>query len=89
MQGKTKAPDPQILLAIGEVFTEALGREITIDNLIEKQDQGASITPPEPVTIDDKIDHLNQQIASVRGEIAEMRQDVNQQMAAIQDAISK
>ena len=45
VQGKTKAPDPQILLAIAEVFTEALGREITIDDLIEKQDREAAVTP--------------------------------------------
>ena len=38
VEGKTKAPDPQILLAIAKVFTEALEREITIDDLIEKQE---------------------------------------------------
>lgn len=37
VEGKTKAPDPQILIAIAEVFTEALGREVTIDDLIDKQ----------------------------------------------------
>ena len=45
VQGKTKAPNPQILWAIAEVFAEALGREITIDDLIEKQNQEAPITP--------------------------------------------
>ena len=45
VQGKTKAPDPQILLTIAAVFTKALGREISIDDLIEKQDQEAPITP--------------------------------------------
>ena len=89
VQGKTKAPNPQILLAIAEVFTEALGREITIDDLIEKQDQEASITPPEPLSIEYKIDHLSEQIASVRGEIGEIRQEVSQQMAEIRNAISK
>ena len=29
VEGKTKAPDPHILVTIAEVFTEALGREIT------------------------------------------------------------
>lgn len=89
VQGKTKAPNPQILLAIAKVFTEALGREVTIDDLIEKQDQEASVTPPEPLSIEDKIDHLSEQIASVRGEIGEMRQDVNRQIAGIRDEISK
>ena len=46
VEGKTKAPDPQILLAIAGVFTEALGRQITIDDLIEKQNQGAPVTLP-------------------------------------------
>ena len=72
------------------MFTEALGRQITIDDLIEKPEHSQHpITPPEPRTIDDKIDHLNQQIASVRGDIADMRQDVAQQMTEIRDAISK
>ena len=89
VQGKTKAPNPQILLTIAEVFTEALGREITINDLIEKQDQDAPITPPDPLSIEDKIDHLSQQIASVRGEIADMRQDVNQQIADVRNEIGK
>ena len=96
VQGKTKAPDPQILLAIAGVFTEALGREVTIDDLIDKDGSTEKpestqhpITPPEPQSIEDKIDHLSQQMASVRGEIGDMRQDINQQMAEIRDAISK
>ena len=89
VEGKTKAPDPQILLIIAGVFTEALGREVTIDDLIEKQDREAAITPPEPRSIEDKIDKLNQQIAGVRGEIAEMRQDVNQQIAGVRNEIGK
>ena len=89
VQGKTKAPNPQILLTIAEVFTEALGREITINDLIEKQDQDAPITPPDPLSIEDKIDHLSQQMASVRGDIGEMRQDMNQQMADVHNEISK
>ena len=48
VQGKTKAPDPQILLAIADVFTEALGREITIDDLIEKGSKETPDTQPEP-----------------------------------------
>ena len=76
-------------MAIAEVFTEALGREITIDDLIEKQDQEASVTPPEPLSIEDKIDHLSEQIASVRGEIGEMRQEVSQQIAAVHTELSK
>ena len=76
MQGKTKAPNPQILLAIAEVFAEALGREITIDNLIEKQDQEGPITPPEPRSIDDKIDDINEQLEGIRQEIAGVRSEI-------------
>lgn len=36
IRGETQAPRPQILVAIAEVFTEALEREVTIDNLIDK-----------------------------------------------------
>ena len=72
-----------------EIFSEALGREISIDDLIEKQDQEPPIAPPEPLSIEDKIDHLSEQIASVRGEIGEMRQEVSEQMTEIRDAISK
>ena len=68
---------------------EALGREITIDDLIEKQDQEASVTPSEPLSIEDKIDHLSEQIASVRGEIGEMSQEVSQQIAAVHTELSK
>ena len=36
IHGQTQAPKPQILLAIAEVFSEALEREITINDLIEE-----------------------------------------------------
>ena len=72
-------------MVIVEVFTEALGREITFDDLIDKDDSAEKpestqhlTTPPEPRSIEDKID-----------EIADMRQDMNQQMAGIRDEISK
>ena len=63
IEGKTKAPNPRILLAIAAVFTEALGREITIDDLIDKDDetekpehsQPPDEPPPDPRTIDDKL----------------------------------
>ena len=73
--GKTKAPDPQILIAIAGVFTEALGREITIDDLIEKPSptQPPDEPPPEPRTIDDKIDDINEQLEGIRQEIAGVR----------------
>ena len=76
VQGKTKVPNPQILLAIAEVFTEALGREITIDDLIEKQDREAAITPPESRSIDDKIDDINEQLEGIRQELAGVRSEI-------------
>ena len=36
IRGETQAPHPQILIAIADVFTEKLGRKITLDDLIEK-----------------------------------------------------
>lgn len=83
-EGKTKAPDPQILLAIAEVFTEALGRGITIDDLIEKEDKETPDTPPESEppaelrTIDDKIDDINEQLEGIRNEIAGVRTELSQ-----------
>lgn len=36
IRGDTRAPRPQVLVAIAEFFTDALEREVTIDDLIEK-----------------------------------------------------
>ena len=84
VQGKTKAPDPQILIAIAGVFTEALGREITIDDLIDKDDSDEKPEstrppgePPEPRTIDDKIDNINEQLEGIRNEIAGVRTEIS------------
>ena len=79
VEGKTKAPSPQILLAIAGVFSEALDREITIDDLIEKP---APSRPPdepqaEPRTIDDKIDDINEQLEGIRQEIAGVRTEIS------------
>ena len=67
-------------MVIVEVFTEALGREITIDDLIEKpspiQPPGE---PPEPRTIDDKIDGINDQLEEIRQEIAGVRKEISKQ----------
>ena len=38
IHGQTKSPNPQVLVAIADYFTEALGQKITIDDLIEKDD---------------------------------------------------
>ena len=88
--------DPAILQPIADTFTNALGRVITIDDLIEKdnltekpESTQRPDTLPEPLSIEDKIDHLSQQVASVRGEIADMRQDVNQQIADVRNEIGK
>ena len=82
--GKTKAPDPHILVTIAAVFTEALGREITIDDLIDKDDSAEKPEstrppdepPPEPRTIDDKIDGINEQLEGIRQEIAGVRSEI-------------
>ena len=59
------------------MFTEALGRQITFDDLIEKpspiQPPGE---PPEPRTIDDKIDNINEQLEGIRNEIARVRSEI-------------
>ena len=75
VEGKTKAPSPQILLAIAGVFSEALDREITIDDLIEKPvpTQLPDEPSPEPRSIDAKIDDINEQLEGIRQEIAGVR----------------
>ena len=52
VEGKTKAPDPQILLAIAKIFTEALEREITIDDLIDKKEYEIPTTPADIRNLD-------------------------------------
>ena len=87
IQGKTKAPDPQILLTIAAVFTKALGRKITISDLIlsddetEKPDhsQPPDQPPLERRTIGDKIDDINEQLEGIRNEIAGVRKEISKQ----------
>ena len=84
--GKTKAPDPHILVTIAEVFTEALGREIAIDDLIKKPEP-AEIpnTPSDPSSQEDEvlraIEHLENRVdkgfAEVTGQIAELRKEID------------
>lgn len=38
VRGQTKAPDPEILLAIADFFSEKLGRSVTLNDLIERED---------------------------------------------------
>ena len=52
IRGDTQAPKPQILLAIAEVFTRALSREITIDNLIEKEGRETTSPPANTGNVD-------------------------------------
>lgn len=48
VNNQRKRSNPAILQAIAAVFTEALGREITIDDLIEKEDSsGQAVTTPQ------------------------------------------
>ena len=92
VEGKTKAPAPQILLAIAGVFTEALGREITIDDLIEKGSKETPDTQPEPERTPEpasKDDDVLQAIAQIGDRMDKGFAEVNQQMKEIQDAIDK
>ena len=93
-----KRLDPVILQSLADTFSNALNRKITIYDLIEDDEQiekpdpvrpTDNELPPAPLSIEDKIDHLSQQIASVRGDIGEMRQDMNEQMADVHNEISK
>ena len=60
VNGETKAPNPDILRAIADVFTHALGRRITIDNLIEKEPAGSSehypVTQAKPLMLKEDIE---------------------------------
>ena len=96
VQGKTKAPDPQILLAIAEVFTEALGREVTIDDLIQKDErQGheSSITPSEPdkpaPDTSSKDDEVLRAIEHLENRMDKGFAEVSQQMANLSKKVSK
>ena len=78
-----KRLDPVMLQAIADTFTKALNRKITISDLIlsdnETETPGHSqspITPPEPRTIDDKIDDINEQLEGIRQEIAGVRTEI-------------
>lgn len=44
IEGKTKSPNPDILYTIADIFTETLGRKITLDDLIKRNDSD-QITP--------------------------------------------
>ena len=52
IHGETQAPKPQILLVIAEVFSEALGREVTIDDLIDKKGYNAPSAPADIGRVD-------------------------------------
>ena len=49
VNNQRKRPEPGLLQSIAKVFTEVLGREITIDDLIEKEREE---TPSPPAGID-------------------------------------
>ena len=68
------------------MFTEALGREITIDDLIEKDEKQQAETPSTsleseppagPRSIDDKIDDINEQLEGIRNEITGVRTEIS------------
>ena len=52
IHGQTKSPSPQVLLAIADYFTKALGQKITIDDLIDKKRLESSSTSPAVGNID-------------------------------------
>lgn len=59
VNNQRKRSNPATLQAIAEVFTEALGREITIDDLIEKEDSPRSVVvTPKPYAFSDWIEGL-------------------------------
>ena len=79
-----------------EIFSEALGREISIDDLIDKDDSAekpeSTQLPgesPEPRTIDGKIDDINEQLEGIRNEIADLHKDMSKEIAEVKGAISK
>ena len=56
IHGETQAPKMEILIAIASVFTEALGREIKVDDLIDKQNSvppSQAVPEAEPATSPD------------------------------------
>ena len=78
-----KRLDPVVLQAIADTFTKALNRKITISDLILSDDSAEKPestqhpdTPPEPRTLDDKIDGINEQLEGIRQEIAGVRTEI-------------
>lgn len=76
-----KRIDPVILHSIADTFSNALNRKITIYDLIEggehiekPEPDRPSGEPPEPRTIDDKIDDINDQLEGIRREIGRLNQ---------------
>ena len=53
IRGDTQAPKPETLVAIADCFTNALNREITVDDLIQKESspRGTLATPRNPLKI--------------------------------------
>ena len=62
VEGRTKSPNPQILLAFADTFTKALGRKITIDDLIETNGRkAASEKRAKEIVVKEKpLEYLNQ-----------------------------
>ena len=80
-----KRLDPVMLQAIADTFTKALNRKITISDLILSDDSAEKPEstrppdqpPPEPLSIDDKIDDINEQLVGIRNEIAGVRTEIS------------
>ena len=91
VEGKTKAPAPQILLAIAGVFTEALGRAITIDDLIEREDKETPNTPAETEPTSEaspKQDDLLQAIERLENRVEKGFAEVNQRIDTLGEKAS-
>ena len=92
-----KRLNPVILQSLADTFTKALNRKITISDLILSDDetetpehnQPTDELPPEPRTIDDKIDDINEQLEGIRNEIADLHKDMSKEIAEVKGAISK
>lgn len=70
INSETTAPDPVILLTIASVLSDALGRKLTIDDLIEQNNNSS------PVEAVEKLSLGNPSPAAVEVVSTEIKQDI-------------
>jgi SOS-response transcriptional repressor LexA len=70
VHNRTKAPKPEILYAIADTFTEALGRKVTIDDLIEQNGKPPAV-PIQNVVMesDESVNYADYVWLPIYGEI--------------------